>query len=73
MIYTPLVSVKCAISTHAGCLVSGQPRRGFRLPVAEAMLVGCPVIATIYSGQADIAEASIAGRSITNWSPPARI
>jgi glycosyltransferase involved in cell wall biosynthesis len=39
---------------HAGCLVSASRGEGFGLPVAEAMLVGCPVIATIYSGQADI-------------------
>ncbi len=38
----------------AGCLVSASRGEGFSLPVAEAMLVGCPVIATIYSGQADI-------------------
>ena len=38
---------------HAGCLVSASRGEGFGLPVAEAMLVGCPVIATIYSGQAD--------------------
>ena len=30
---------------------------GFGLPAAEAMLLGCPVIATIYSGQADICQA----------------
>jgi glycosyltransferase involved in cell wall biosynthesis len=40
--------------THAGCLVSASRGEGFGLPVAEAMLLGCPVIATIYSGQADI-------------------
>lgn len=39
---------------HAGCLVSPSRGEGFGLPVAEAMFVGCPVIATIYSGQADI-------------------
>jgi glycosyltransferase involved in cell wall biosynthesis len=38
----------------AGCLVSPSRGEGFGLPVAEAMLVGCPVVATIYSGQADI-------------------
>ena len=42
---------------HAGCLVSASRGEGFGLPVAEAMLVGCPVIATIYSGQADICQA----------------
>ena len=39
---------------HAGCLVSASRGEGFGLPLAEAMLLGCPVIATIYSGQADI-------------------
>jgi glycosyltransferase involved in cell wall biosynthesis len=39
---------------NAGCLVSASRGEGFGLPVAEAMLAGCPVIATIYSGQADI-------------------
>ena len=43
--------------THAGCLVSASRGEGFGLPVAEAMLLGCPVIATIYSGQADICQA----------------
>ena len=43
--------------THAGCLVSASRGEGFGLPVAEAMLLGCPVIATIYSGQADICRA----------------
>lgn len=38
----------------AGCLVSASRGEGFGLPVAEAMLAGCPVIATVYSGQADI-------------------
>ena len=42
---------------HAGCLVSPSRGEGFGLPVAEAMLLGCPVIATIYSGQADICQA----------------
>lgn len=39
---------------HAGCLVSPSRGEGFGLPVAEAMFVGCPVIATMYSGQADL-------------------
>jgi glycosyltransferase involved in cell wall biosynthesis len=39
---------------HAGCLVSASRGEGFGLPVAEAMFTGCPVIATIHSGQADI-------------------
>jgi glycosyltransferase involved in cell wall biosynthesis len=39
---------------HAGCLISASRGEGFGLPVAEAMFTGCPVIATIYSGQADI-------------------
>jgi glycosyltransferase involved in cell wall biosynthesis len=38
----------------AGCLVSASRGEGFGLPVAEAMFAGCPVIATIHSGQADI-------------------
>jgi glycosyltransferase involved in cell wall biosynthesis len=38
----------------AGCLVSASRGEGFGLPVAEAMFTGCPVIATIHSGQADI-------------------
>lgn len=39
---------------NSGCLVSASRGEGFGLPVAEAMFTGCPVIATIYSGQADI-------------------
>jgi glycosyltransferase involved in cell wall biosynthesis len=39
---------------HAGCLVSASRGEGFGLPAAEAMILGCPVIATVYSGQADI-------------------
>jgi glycosyltransferase involved in cell wall biosynthesis len=38
----------------ANCLVSASRGEGFGLPVAEAMLVGCPVIATIHGGQADL-------------------
>ena len=39
---------------HAGCLVSASRGEGFGLPVAEAMLTGCPVIATIHGGLADL-------------------
>jgi glycosyltransferase involved in cell wall biosynthesis len=39
---------------NAGCLVSASRGEGFGLPVAEAMFTGCPVIATIHSGQADL-------------------
>jgi glycosyltransferase involved in cell wall biosynthesis len=39
---------------HAGCLVSASRGEGFGLPVAEAMFTGCPVIATMHSGQADL-------------------
>jgi len=39
---------------NANCLVSASRGEGFGLPVAEAMLVGCPVIATIHGGQADL-------------------
>jgi len=39
---------------QSGALVSASRGEGFGLPVAEAMLTGCPVIATVYSGQADI-------------------
>ena len=39
---------------QAGCLISASRGEGFGLPVAEAMFAGCPVIATIHSGQADI-------------------
>ena len=38
---------------RAGCLVSASRGEGFGLPVVEAMFTGCPVIATIHSGQAD--------------------
>jgi glycosyltransferase involved in cell wall biosynthesis len=39
---------------NANCLVSASRGEGFGLPVAEAMLVGCPVIASIHGGQADL-------------------
>lgn len=39
---------------QAGCLVLASRGEGFGLPVAEAMLTECPVIATIYSGLSDI-------------------
>ncbi len=38
---------------HANGLVSPSRGEGFGLPVAEAMLVGCPVIATLHGGQAE--------------------
>jgi len=38
---------------HANCLVSASRGEGFGMPVAEAMLVGCPVMATLHGGQAD--------------------
>ena len=41
---------------HAGCLVSASRGEGFGLPVAEAMFTGCPVIATMHSGQADMCQ-----------------
>jgi glycosyltransferase involved in cell wall biosynthesis len=39
---------------NSNCLVSASRGEGFGLPLAEAMLVGCPVIATIHAGQADL-------------------
>ena len=39
---------------RSGCLVSASRGEGFGLPAAEAMMLGLPVVATIYSGQADI-------------------
>lgn len=39
---------------NAGCVVSPSRGEGFGLPVAEAMLLGRPVIATVHSGQADL-------------------
>lgn len=39
---------------NGNCLVSASRGEGFGLPVAEAMLLGCPVIATIHGGQADL-------------------
>ena len=42
------------IYEHAGCVVAPSRGEGFGLPVAEAMLVGCPVIATAHGGHADI-------------------
>ncbi len=44
---------------QSGCLVSPSRGEGFGLPVAEAMLAGCPVIATVYSGQADICSEEV--------------
>jgi len=38
----------------SNCLVSASRGEGFGLPLAEAMFVGCPVIATIHGGQADL-------------------
>lgn len=58
VISTPLDSGEMRyLYTRAGCLVSASRGEGFGLPVAEAMLLGCPVIATMYSGQADICRA----------------
>jgi glycosyltransferase involved in cell wall biosynthesis len=42
------------IYEHAGCVVAPSRGEGFGLPVAEAMLLGCPVIATPHGGHADI-------------------
>jgi len=39
---------------NAGCVVAPSRGEGFGLPVAEAMLLGCPVIATPHGGHADI-------------------
>ncbi len=39
---------------QANCLVAPSRGEGFGLPVAEAMLLGCPVIATIHGGHADL-------------------
>jgi glycosyltransferase involved in cell wall biosynthesis len=39
---------------NCNCLVSASRGEGFGLPVAEAMLLGCPVVATIHGGQADL-------------------
>ena len=39
---------------NAGCVVAPSRGEGFGLPVAEAMLLGCPVIATPHGGHVDI-------------------
>src|SRR5579872_69752 len=39
---------------QANCLVAPSRGEGFGLPVAEAMLLGTPVIATIHGGHADL-------------------
>ena len=39
---------------HAGCVVAPSRGEGFGLPVAEAMLLGSPVLATAHGGHADI-------------------
>ncbi len=54
LIWEPLPAAQMRfLLENAGALVSPSRGEGFGLPVAEAMLLGCPVIATIYSGQAD--------------------
>ena len=42
---------------NSNCLVSASRGEGFGLPAAEAMLVNCPVIATMHGGQADLCSA----------------
>ncbi|MCI0348524.1 MAG: glycosyltransferase, partial [Acidobacteriales bacterium] len=42
------------LAENAGCLLSPSRGEGFGLPVAEAMLLGCPVIATLHGGLADL-------------------
>ncbi len=54
LIWEPLSAAQMRfLLESANCLVSPSRGEGFGLPVAEAMLLGCPVIATIHSGQAD--------------------
>ncbi len=43
-----------ALLEGASCLVAPSRGEGFGLPVAEAMLLGTPVIATIHGGHADL-------------------
>jgi glycosyltransferase involved in cell wall biosynthesis len=64
--HAPIEIVWCALSVpqmrwlyeRSHCLVSPSRGEGFGLPVAEAMLVGCPVVATMHGGQADICSES---------------
>jgi glycosyltransferase involved in cell wall biosynthesis len=46
-----------ALLEHANCLVAPSRGEGFGLPVAESMLLGTPVIATIHGGHADLCSA----------------
>jgi glycosyltransferase involved in cell wall biosynthesis len=43
-----------SLLAQANCLVAPSRGEGFGLPVAEAMLLGTPVIATIHGGHADL-------------------
>jgi glycosyltransferase involved in cell wall biosynthesis len=59
LIWEPLPAAQMRfLLENANCLVSPSRGEGFGLPVAEAMLLGCPVIATIHSGQADTCSPS---------------
>jgi glycosyltransferase involved in cell wall biosynthesis len=46
-----------ALLEGANCLVAPSRGEGFGLPVAEAMLLGTPVIATMHGGHADLCSA----------------
>ena len=53
--WSPSARARCGICLeNSNCLVAPSRGEGFGLPVAEAMLSGVPVIATIHGGHADL-------------------
>lgn len=55
MLQAPLISGQIRfLIENSDCIVSPSRGEGFGLPMAEAMLLGRPVIATLHGGQADL-------------------